>query len=387
MVNDSKIYLDHAATGWPKAESVYRAVEHQMRVVGVAAGRGSYNRALVGGKVIQRCRLLASYLFHSDPDGDWILASNGTAALNQAIHGTLQPGDHVITTAADHNSVLRPLEWLRSQGIITTTIIPCDHRGAVDVVDIKTALKPNTRMLAVTHASNVTGAVNDIKQFAATIRQSDATNCLVLCDAAQSAGQLPIDILDLDIDMLATPGHKGLGGPLGTGLLYVGPRVTNAIQPIMQGGTGSHSDSLKMPNAMPYRLESGNQNVPALAGLAAGLDNLQEEDLSKIYESNSFRVQKLISQISSNDTLTVRSAGQLPIISVTHQDIDPQDLAAILDSEFDIETRAGLHCAPLIHPYLRTAPCGTLRISFSHHTSDDDLQTLVNALAEVSVGI
>lgn len=386
-MNESKIYLDHAATGWPKSESVYRAVEHQMRNVGVAAGRGSYSRALEGGNAIQQCRRLASRLFHSHPDGHWIMAANGTAALNQAIHGILQPGDHIVSTAADHNSVLRPIEWLCSSGTITATIVPCNEKGFVDAEDIRSALQPNTRMLAVTHASNVTGAVNDFQRLASVVRQSQSKNCIILCDAAQSAGQLPIDITNLDIDMLAAPGHKSLGGPLGTGLLYVGPRAASSIRPTIQGGTGSQSDSLTMPSSLPDRLESGNQNVPAIAGLTAGLQSLQDQDLDLVYRLNRERVQRLCDQIADIDSLTVLSAGQLPIISLTHATISPQDFAAILDAEFNIEARAGLHCAPLIHQYIGSAPDGTLRISFNHQTSDADLNVLVKALNEISAEI
>ena len=384
IVTTSKLYFDHAATGWPKDESVYRAVETQMRNIGVSAGRGAYARSVVGGRVLDDCRTRAAQLLHSDPAGHWILSHSGTAALNQAIHGILRAGDHVVTTAADHNSVLRPIEWLRERGLITATIVPCNSKGCVDPDDVLDAVRAETRMIAMTHASNVTGAINSVEEIGCRIASSRNPACLLLCDAAQTAGLLPIHIQDAQIDLLAAPGHKGLGGPLGTGLLYVGPRASSQIEPLMQGGTGSQSDSLAMPSQLPGRLESGNQNVPALAGLAAGLSIALKTDLDKVYRQNLQRVVRLVDTLGEQTRFQVHSAGQLPIVSLTDHELDPFELSSILDGEFNIETRAGLHCAPLIHGVLGTLPQGTLRISFCHQTSDEDFNTLMRALMEIS---
>jgi cysteine desulfurase / selenocysteine lyase len=362
---------------------VYAAVEHQMRAVGAAAGRGAYASSVVGGNVLQEVRRRAAQLFRSPSAGHWIMSANGTSALNQAIHGVMCPGDHVVSTAADHNSVLRPLEWLKQKGKITTTIVACDRRGAVSPQAIAAAVRPETRLVAVTHASNVTGAINSMNAVCEAVRNVAAPECLILFDAAQTAGLINIDIGACEVDLLAMPGHKGLGGPLGTALLYVGPRAAESIEPLFQGGTGSQSDSLAMPAQLPGKLESGNQNVPAIAGLAAGLEILQATNLEHVAQSNKKRVTELAGRLESIEGLQIMTASELPILSVKPHYTTPHELAAILDSEFGIETRAGLHCAPLIHQYLGTAPDGTLRVSFSASTSDQHLQVLVDALAEI----
>lgn len=378
-----RIYLDQAATGWPKHESVYEAVELQMRDVGAAAGRGSYSSSVMGGNVLQSVRRRAAQLFRSDPKGFWVLAANGTAALNMAIHGTVRDGNHVVSTAAEHNSVLRPLEWLRKQAKITLSIVQCDSLGFVSADLIKRSIQPETRLVAMTHGSNVTGAINPIQEIAVRIREV-SPDCLILVDTAQTAGICEIDLSEWDIDLLATPGHKGLGGPLGTGLLYVGPRASAIIQPLMQGGTGSQSDSLEMPNRLPDMLESGNQNVPAFAGLDAGLEITQSLDLQQIYENNQQRTELLANQLSEISGITVISASQLPILSITHDQFTPHDLAMILDSEYGIEVRAGLHCVPLIHQHIGSSGEGTVRVSFSASTPDEHLTAVVDALKDIS---
>lgn len=379
-----RIYLDHAATGWPKDDRVYAAVEHQMRSVGAAAGRGVYASAIVGGNVLQEVRRRAAQLFRSPSDGYWILSSNGTMALNQAIHGVLRPGDHAVSTTADHNSVLRPLEWLKQKGMITTTIVGCDQQGTVKPDAIAAAVRPETRLVAVTHASNVTGAVNPMDDVCSAVRQVASPDCLILFDAAQTAGLMEIDISACQVDMLAMPGHKGLGGPLGTALLYVGPRAAEVIEPILQGGTGSQSDSLSMPTQLPGKLESGNQNIPAFAGLAAGLEILQHANLIQVSQANRLRTNELVSRLENIEGLQIISSRELPILSIKPQYTTAHDWAVILDSEFGIETRAGLHCAPLIHQAIGTAPDGTLRISFTASTPDQHLSLLVDALTEIA---
>jgi cysteine desulfurase family protein len=384
LPTESKIYLDHAATSWPKDESVYAAVEHQMRRVGVAAGRGGYDRAVAGGRQIEDCRLLAGQLFHSDPGGHWVLTTSGTTALNQAIHGLVATGDHVVTTTAEHNSVLRPLQWLRRHRSVRVSTVPCDRLGRVDPQSVLGAIDADTRLIAVTHGSNVTGACNNVQEIASGIARSANPDCLLLVDAAQTAGQIPLDLRNLRCDLLAMPGHKSLGGPLGTGLLYVGPRAVGAIQPIFQGGTGSRSDALEMPESLPGRLESGNQNVPAIAGLAAGLRICLETDLAAIQQANQLRVVEMMNALSTIDQVRVITAGDLPIVSIVIDDLQPHDAAAILDGEFDIETRAGLHCAPLIHSAIGTDPAGTLRLSFDHRTTNADLAAAVAAIREIA---
>lgn len=388
LTKSARFYLDHAATGWPKPESVYRAVETQMRAGGAAAGRGSYGEALRSNAILSRCRqraarlLGAGWLESDGVAGAIVLTHNGTASLNLAIHGVLRAGDHVVTTAAEHNSVLRPLEWLRQNRGVTTDTVPCDAEGRVRSEEVLRRVRPETRLVAMVHASNVTGAVQPVAEVAAGLRA--VSPALLLCDAAQTAGLLPIDVHALGIDLLAMPGHKGLQGPLGTGLLYVGPRAAERIEPSVQGGTGSRSDSLAMPEELPDRLESGNANVPALAGLAEGLGEVLETDLQATAERQRERTRWLVDRLCAVSGVRVISTAELPIVSVVFESFDCREAAAILDAEFGIETRAGLHCAPLIHRYLGTDPSGTLRISFAATTGDEALEAAVAAIAELA---
>lgn len=388
LTKTARFYLDHAATGWPKPESVYRAIESQMRGGGAAAGRGSYGEALRSNAILTRCRQRAARLLSSgSPEmetaaGAIVLTHNGTASLNLAIHGVLREGDHVVTTAAEHNSVLRPLEWLRRNRGVAVDIIPCDTEGRVRSEAVLRHVRSETRLVAMVHASNVTGAVQPVAEVAAGLRSNSQT--LLLCDAAQTAGLLPIDVHTLGVDLLAMPGHKGLLGPLGTGLLYVGPRAAERIEPLVQGGTGSRSDSLTMPEELPDRLESGNANVPALAGLAEGLREVLELDLQAVAARQRERTRGLVDRLQAVPGVRVSSAAELPIVSVVFDSLDCREAAAILDAEFGIETRAGLHCAPLIHSYLGTEPSGTLRISFAASTGDDVLEAAVVAIQELA---
>lgn len=400
MTKPRRIYLDHAATGWPKSEAVYRAVEAQMRDRGAAAGRGAYGEALHSNTVVQECRQLAARLFSTTPlslasgaasggaasggSGAFVLTANGTASLNLAIHGLLRPGDHVVTTAVEHNSVLRPLEWWRSQHGVTVETVPCDGSGRVRSEDILARVNGRTRMVAMVHASNVTGALQPVGEVAEGLRRSSAADALFLCDAAQTAGMLPIEIPALGVDLLAMPGHKGLGGPLGTGLLYVGPRAAEQIQPLIHGGTGSQSDRLEMPIELPERLESGNLNVPALAGLAAGLRSTLENGLERTALELRERTARLAGRLAELPGVRVICGEDLPIVSVVFSGLDCREAAAVLDSAFGIEVRAGLHCAPLIHRYLQTAPSGTLRISFAASTEEHELDQAVEALRELA---
>ncbi len=383
-VTPPRHYFDHAATHWPKSEAVYQAMDQQARSVGSAAGRGGYSSAVASGRVVAQCRHLASRLFHSERQGDWIITANGSAALNMAIHGILRPGDHVVTTASEHNSVLRPLHWLNQIQNVAFQIVPIDPSGRVAADDVLQAIQPHTKLVIVNHGNNVTGAVNPIAAIGDGLRKRGDAAPYYLVDAAQTAGQWPIDLRSLSVDLLAMPGHKSLGGPLGTGLLFVAAKVASHLQPTYQGGTGSQSDQLDMPLQLPERLEVGNLNVPAIAGLAAGIEAISTSDLSELAARNSRRVQELADQLSTNADVKVYCAGDLPILSLTMSNLSPHELANILDSEFAIETRAGLHCAPLIHQALGTAPSGTLRVSFAASTPQASLDALIAAIREIA---
>jgi selenocysteine lyase/cysteine desulfurase len=304
-----------------------------------------------------------------------------------ALHGLLRPGDHVVTTAVEHNSVLRPLAALRERIGIEVTRVPADGRGVVDAAAIERALSQPTALVAITHASNVTGAIQPIGDVARLAHDRGAV-CLV--DAAQSAGHLPIDVGDLGVDLLACSGHKGLLGPLGTGLLYVGPRIAERLQSFRQGGTGSRSESDRQPEQMPDKFESGNHNAPGLAGLDAALDWIESQGGVEALRAHELQ---LIGLLTSGlaEIPGVRVYGpaapesRTGVVSVTIDGFDPQDAAAVLDENFGIETRAGLHCAPGAHEAIGTAQSGgTLRLSPGPFTTRDQVAAAVAAIREIA---
>jgi len=403
-----RVYLDHAATGWPKPASVFIAMEHFGRSVGAAAGRGAYRSAAAADEVVASCRRRLARLINCPTPQNVAFFSNGTTALNAAILGIVGDGDHVVTTAIEHNSVLRPLEWLRSTRGVQVDVVRCDALGRIDPAEVLERITPRTKLVAISHASNVTGALQDVATIGRHLQPGDT---LLLCDAAQTLGYLPIDMQMLAVDLLAAPGHKGACGPLGTGMLAVSPKALMHLRPTVFGGTGSISQSLSMPTSMPAMLEPGNLNVIAIAGWDAGLRELTDQAsggiktqaLSELRQiSHQLRhvtqsvpgIRSLCGVVLPDDSdasgLKVDSSdtvadSQLPIASLTFAAAEVSLVASLLDVEFGIEVRAGLHCASIIHDFIGTAPHGTLRVSAGHGTTSQDLDRLQIALVEIMV--
>ncbi|QDT07224.1 putative cysteine desulfurase [Rubripirellula lacrimiformis] len=384
MTDRKRIYLDHAATSWPKADSVLAAVDDFARHCGAAAGRGGYASAQTAGSVISRARHLIATQIGAPSDDCISLHHGGTDALNAAIHGILRPGDHVVTTAAEHNSVLRPLHHWKQHHGIRLTIVPTDRGGQVDADQLLDAVTDQTRLVAVMSASNVTGAVQPIDEIGKRLSDHPAA---FLCDAAQTFGTLPIDVGHSHIDLLAAPGHKSIGGPSGTGFLFTAPRLHDALVPSVQGGTGSHSESLDMPAQMPSKLEAGNLNVPAIAGLVEALKQ-HRDHADPIVQRSAAMAIRLHQSLAAIDGVTLHAAGAaLPIASITVRGCAPSDLAAILDAQFGIETRSGLHCAAMIHGCIATDLHGTLRISAGHTSSDADIDAAIDAIRTIAAAL
>ncbi|NND97598.1 MAG: aminotransferase class V-fold PLP-dependent enzyme [Pirellulaceae bacterium] len=382
MTQNDRIYLDHAATSWPKPESVFTAMDDCARQVGASAGRGSYRSANLALSHVQSARREIGRLIGASTPDCISLHCSGTAALNAAIHGLIRPGDHVVTTAAEHNSVLRPLEHLRNAGMIDVATVPCDRRGGVLADQIIKTIRADTSMVVVTHASNVTGFVQPIDAIASALRDHRA---MFVVDAAQTLGYLPIDVTAIPIDVLAAPGHKGLHGPLGTGLLYLREELHAQLRPLIQGGTGSKSQSLAMPEQYPAKSEAGNLNVPALAGLTAAVRHIQELERDTIGQKLRSLSLRLHSNLENTPGVHLQStAGDLVIASLQVAGASPHDVAAILDSEYGIETRSGFHCAALIHKYLGCEQEGTLRISGGPTTTDEDIDIVCDAIKTIS---
>jgi cysteine desulfurase family protein len=374
------LYLDNAATSYPKPEKVYEAVIHAMRDVGASPGRGGYRRSLEAGRILYQAREAAASLFSIGDSSRIIFTQNATEALNLALYGTLTAGDHVITTSMEHNSLLRPLYALRNKGV-ELSIVPAASDGVVAVEDIRRAMQVNTRMIAVSHVSNVCGAIQPIKPLAELCRE---TGALFLLDAAQSAGYLPIDVELEAIDLLAIPGHKGLLGPTGTGLLYAAPHVP--LKPVTQGGTGSHSTAEEQPEVMPDGFEAGTHNMPGIAGLCAGIEFIQERGISALYQHESSLLNQAEQALIHIPGVTVYGpsdpSSRCSVLSFTAAGVDSSLLAAELDHGFDIAVRAGLHCAPLAHRTLGTLPGGTVRMSPGWSTTSEEIAFFSDAVVQ-----
>jgi cysteine desulfurase / selenocysteine lyase len=380
-----RLYFDNAATSWPKPEAVYCAVDEYQRRLGAPAGRGAYAEAAEAERTVLSCRKKVAQLIGASDPSRIVFTQNGTDSLNLALHGMLRSGDHVVTTVCEHNSVLRPLRFLAEHRGITVTYVPCDSQGYVDPDDIRRAITSRTRLIALIHASNVTGAVQPVEAVGQIAAERDIP---LLVDAAQSLAQVPIDINRIGCQLLAAPGHKGLMGPLGTGVLYIAPGVEKSLLPLRQGGTGTRSDEDVQPDSLPDKYESGNLNVPGIVGLEAGVTHVLEAGLERIQKDARTQVDRLLNGLQESKGVQLYGPRtvehRVGVISLNAAGFDPQELAALLDSQWSIQTRAGIHCAPRMHAALGTLPRGTLRLSVGHFTKSEEIDAVLAALAELA---
>lgn len=382
------VYCDNAATSFPKPPGVVEAVAKAVGELGVAAGRGVYLRAQEVDRGIQHTRLSLGRLFHVEPR-QVLFTSNATGALNLVLHGFLRPGDHVVTSEIEHNSTLRPLKWLEEHRGVRVSYVRANERGVVSVEDFERQITPQTKLIALLHASNVTGAIQPIGSVGELAR---GRGIRFLVDAAQTAGYLPLHFAQYPIDFLACAGHKGLLGPLGTGVLMIRSGLELELEPLFQGGTGSLSEDPHQPQTLPDRFESGNLNVPGIFGLGAGVDSLLHRDLA----TERMRLQGLTAQfleeIAECRGLRIygpeTAEGRVGVVSLNLEGLDPQTLAMILDQSFQIEVRSGLHCAPGAH-----RACGSLerggavRFSFGHFTTSEEVSSAAEALRQISAQV
>lgn len=372
------IYFDNAATTWPKPEAVYDAVVNTMKNYGANPGRSGHRMALSAARIVYESRELLADFFNAKSPTDIVFTSNATEALNMAIKGVLKPGDHVITSSMEHNSVARPLFALQKIGV-EWDVVKCDSRGFLDPEDVKKAIKPHTRLIAMTHASNLTGTILPVEEVGKIARER---GILFLVDAAQTAGIIPIDVQRMNIDLLAFPGHKGLYGPQGTGGLYVREGVD--ITPIKEGGTGSLSEHLEQPRMLPDRLESGTLNTPGIAGLAAGVRFIKQKDIENIRTHEQKLTSKFLEGIKYKKGISLYGPGDpahmCAVVSLNVMELDSSELAYLLDSKFDIQVRPGLHCSPLAHKTIGTGERGAVRFSFSVFNTEDEVDEALEAL-------
>ncbi len=380
-----RIYLDNAATSWPKPESVYSAVDRYQREIGAAAGRGAYGSGLQADRIVAAARRGVARLIGASDPRQIVFTASGTDSLNLALHGWLRPGDHVVTTVAEHNSVLRPLSELALRKQISLTRVATDDHGVVDPSDVRRALEGGARLVAIVHASNVTGAIQPVREICEI---AHAVGAAVLLDAAQTIGHFPISIDEIGVDFLAAPAHKGLLGPLGTGVLYVRAGCEAELNSFRQGGTGTRSQEDCQPESMPDKFESGNLNLPGLAGLAAAVEFLEREPISLIAARETALTDRLLRGMEAIDGLKIfgprQSNCRTGVVSVNIPAYDPQEAAMLLDSSFAVQVRGGLHCAPLMHQRLGTlAGGGTVRFSSGAFNSEADIDAAVNAVGQL----
>jgi cysteine desulfurase family protein len=389
-----RLYLDNAATSFPKPKAVHEAMAHYAMELGASAGRGAYAEAVETGQLINQCRHRLNQLFNAQNPNHFIFTLNCSDALNLAIKGliypssfNLHPSPHAICTHIDHNSILRPLGALEDRHECEVTRIPIDPNTAlVDPDDIKKAIRPNTRLIAITHASNVTGAIQPIREIGQIAREHDIP---FLVDAAQSAGHIPLDVQADHIDLLAAPGHKALLGPLGTGFLYIRPGLEKTLRPLREGGTGSASENDRQPDFMPDKYEPGSHNAIGIAGLSQGVKWILDQGIEKLAAHDLDLVCTFIEGISDIEGLVYYGPqgvrNRMGVFSVRIDGLEPYELSAILESTYGILTRPGLHCAPLAHNALNTTQFGgTTRFSFGPFLSKQDVNFATDVLAEIA---
>lgn len=376
------IYFDNAATTFPKPDIVYEKTMEAMKEYGANPGRAGHKMALKANRGIFETRNTIAKLFNIDNPMNVIFTSSCTESLNLAIKGVLEPGDHVITTSIEHNSVLRPIKNLEEKEV-ENTIVNGNSKGEIDPEDIEAAIKENTKLIVTTHISNLIGSIVPIDEIGEIARKH---NILYLVDAAQSAGVYHIDVEKVGIDMLAFPGHKGLLGPQGTGGLYIKEGLE--LSEILQGGTGSASESLVQPEILPDRYEAGTHNGAGIVGLRSGVEYILDRGTEDIRNYEEKLTNHFLDGIKDIKELEIYGAldtrKQAAVVSLNFKGIDSSEIAFILDEKYDIAVRSGLHCAPLAHKTIGTLEQGAVRFSFGIFNTIEEVDKGIKALREIS---
>lgn len=375
------IYLDNAATSLHRPETVEQAVVQAMRTLG-NSGRGGSETALNASRTIYGTREKIANLFHYPHPEQVAFTKNSTEALNLTIQGLFSPGDHVITTMLEHNSVLRPLYRLQNEGL-ELTVVPCDGKGSPDYDAMEQAIRVNTRGIVCTHASNLTGNLVDIRTVGAIAKRHDL---LFILDASQSAGVFPVNMEEYQIDVVCFTGHKSLMGPQGTGGLCVKKGVN--IRPLFAGGSGIRTFEREHPGDMPVRLEAGTINAHGLAGLHAGLEYIEQVGLDFIRQKEQTLAWTFYEGVTKIPGIKVygdfTTYERAPIVALNFEEYDSASFSDELMTEYNIVTRAGGHCAPLMHEYMKTVEQGAVRFSFSVFNTMEEVQTALDGIAEIT---
>lgn len=384
------IYLDNASTTFPKPKEVADSVYNYMTNLGSNANRGSYQGAYEVEDIIFDTRMLLCEMFDAEDGKNVVFTKNITESLNIVLKGFLKPGDHILVSSMEHNSVLRPLEQLKEEGV-TYSLIPCTLDGSINIDTISSLISPKTKAILCTHASNVCGTVLPIKEIGQICKNAGIR---FIVDSAQTAGILPISMQDMNIDVLAFTGHKGLLGPQGIGGFIIKSDMINSVTPLISGGSGSFSHSIDIPSIMPDRFEAGTLNLPGIAGLHASLLWLKQTVINNIYQHEMDLTKRFLDGLlvlEEKGLLTIvgkkNTNDRLGVISIQIKDKDIAEVAFLLDENYQIMTRVGLHCSPVAHQTLKTFPTGTLRFSLGYQNTEQDVADTLSALEDICNGI
>ncbi|MBN1219177.1 MAG: aminotransferase class V-fold PLP-dependent enzyme [Anaerolineae bacterium] len=379
------IYFDNAATSWPKPPEVSKAMAHYLDEVGANPGRSGHRMAVESARIVYAAREAVAELFNAPDPLRVVFGANVTEALNLALRGYLRPGDHVITSSMEHNSVMRPLRTLEWAGV-ELTVVPCSPEGFLNPGEVEAAIRSNTKMIALNHASNVVGSLLPVAEVGRLARQH---NLLLVVDAAQTGGAYPIDMQVDQIDLLAFTGHKSLYGPMGTGGLIIGERVdVDRLEPLTRGGTGSRSEREEQPDFLPDKFESGTPNGVGLAGLAAGLRWILAQGIAAIRAHEVALTQQLIDGLRAIPGVTVygglEASRQTATVSFNLAGLEPSEVGLRLDDEYALMCRVGLHCAPAAHKTMGTFPAGTIRFGLGAFSMVEEVKAALEAVYQLA---
>lgn len=375
-----RIYLDNGATSFPKAPGVSDAVCNYINNVGGNVGRGTYESAYSAGRIVYETRELLSSLFNFDNPLNVAFTMNITQSLNILLKGLLKSGDHVIVSSMEHNAIMRPIMTLNKNGVEFDRV-QCSREGILNPKDLEVLIKPNTKLIVMTHASNVSGTILPIEEVGKICK---AHGIYFILDAAQSAGVLEVDFKKFNLNALAFTGHKGLLGPQGIGGFLVDEILSKEIEPFIEGGTGSLSESECQPDYMPDKFESGTLNIPGIYGLNASLKYINNVGINEIYEKEMLLTERFLNKVQNISGFNIAgikgTTGRTAVVSIDFENHDNSEIAFILDRDFGIMTRVGLHCAPSAHKTLKTFPEGTVRFSFGHANTIEDVDYAIDSL-------
>ena len=379
------IYFDNAATSWPKPPGVSEAMVRFMRDVGANPGRAGHRLAVEAARIVYDAREAVALLFNAPDPLRVAFGPNVTEALNLVLRGLLQPGDHVVTSSLEHNSVMRPLRALERQGV-EVTVVACSSEGVLDPSCVADAIRANTVLIALNHASNVVGTLLPVPEVGCIAREH---NLLLLVDAAQTGGAYPIDVQADGIDLLGFTGHKSLYGPMGTGGLVVGDRVEVAcLDPLKRGGTGSHSQHEEQPGFLPDMYESGTLNAVGLAGLHAGVSWVLDRGVSAVRQHDLQLTERLIDGLMQVPGVSLYGAldptRRTATVSFNIAGMDPSEVGLRMDEEFGIMCRVGLHCSPSAHKTIGTFPVGAVRFGMGAFNTLEEVTAAVNAVRQLA---